>query len=331
VAGADADAAAARVAAVPGVTGVTIADGAPGATSPSAGAQASVGDRTIRVVVVGVDAAYFQMLGLPFLRGRPFDTAEARGRAPVAILSEGAASAMFGATGAVGADVTLTRRGGAARSTVVGVCGNAMRLGRLQSSGLRETAPVVYVPLSRQPNTDLLLVARSAADAHALVKPIAAAARSSAAARMPRATVLADMAGSRIPPEGTFFVRLFVGFGLIALLLAATGIFGVISQSVAQRMTELGVRMAMGASRVQVLRMVLVREGKLIATAIGAGAIGTVAVTQHVMGELVAIAGTDPRLWGGVILLCASFAGTAALMATYRILKMDPWTVLRNG
>jgi putative ABC transport system permease protein len=134
-----------------------------------------------------------------------------------------------------------------------------------------------------------------------------------------------------VPPEAPLVFGIFAGFALIALVLAATGIFGVVSQSVAQRTTEFGVRMAVGASRAQVLRMVLIREGKLIAAAIAAGAIGTVGVGQRLFGELITIAGTDPRMWAAVMALCAGFAGTAALLATYRILKMDPWAVLRSS
>lgn len=327
-AAADADAAAARIAALPGVGGVSVATRLPGGRSGRAAGQARASDRTIRAVFTGVDTGFFETLGLPLVRGRAFDRSEAPGRAPVAVLSEGAASALFGTADPVGTTVTLTRQAGATTVTVVGVCRDAMTFGAIQTSGLQP--PDIYVPRQRDEKEDVVIVTRASADPHMLVRPVSVAARPSPAARLPHAYVRGDDV-SVIPPGARLIVGIFIAFALIALLLAATGIFGVVSQSVAQRTTEFGVRMAVGASRAQVLRMVLIREGKLIAAAIGAGAIGTVVVGQRTFGELVTIAGTDPRMWAAVMAVCAVFAGTAALMATYRIVRMDPWKVLRNG
>jgi hypothetical protein len=279
-------------------------------------------------VLTGVDTTFFSTMGLPIVRGRAFDRGEAPGTSPVAILSEGAASNLFGTADPLGASVTITRQTGSVTATIVGVCRDVMSFGAIQSSGLQP--PDIYLPRQRDEKEDVVIVARASGDPHSLVRPVAAAARPSPAARLLRAYVLGDNA-SFVPPEAPLVFRIIGAFGLVALLLAATGIFGVVSQSVAQRTTEFGVRMAVGASRAQVLRMVLVREGKLIAAAIAAGAIGTVAVGQRAFGELITIAGTDPRMWAAVIGLCAAFAGTAALMATYRIVRMDPWGVLRNG
>ena len=117
----------------------------------------------------------------------------------------------------------------------------------------------------------------------------------------------------------------------LAAFPAATGVFGVLTQSVAQRTTEFGVRMAMGASPGAVLAMVVVREAKLIVAAIGAGAIGTVMVTRGLFAELVTVNATDARMWIMVAALCGGFAAAAVMLATRRIVRLDPWTVLRNG
>jgi putative ABC transport system permease protein len=117
----------------------------------------------------------------------------------------------------------------------------------------------------------------------------------------------------------------------MAMLLAATGIFGVVSQSVAQRTSEFGVRLALGASRGQVLRMVLAREGRLMVAAIAAGAVGTVMVTRSLFVELVWISGRNPRVWVDVTILCGGLAAAALVLATYRIARLDPWVVLRRS
>jgi putative ABC transport system permease protein len=327
-AGSDAARAAERIAALPGVSAVSVATRVPGGRGGRAAGQARTANRTSRAIVTGIDTSFFDTMGLPILRGRAFDRSEAPGQSPVAILSEGAAAALFGATDPLGAVVTIARQTGSTTVTIVGVCRDAMSFGAIQSSGLQP--PDIYVPRPREAKDDVVIVARAAGDPQSLVRPVGAAARPAPAARLPRAYVVGDNTAV-VPPQAPLFVRVFVGFAIVALLLAATGIFGVVSQSVAQRTTEFGVRMAVGASRAQVLRMVLVREGKLIAAAIAAGAIGTVGVGQRMFGELITIAGTDPRMWATVMALCAGFAGTAALLATYRILKMDPWRVLRGS
>jgi len=121
------------------------------------------------------------------------------------------------------------------------------------------------------------------------------------------------------------------GFSILTLLLAGSGIFGVISQSVAQRTTEFGVRMAMGASAGQVLQMVLLREGKLIGAAIGIGTVGTVLVTWSAFVELLMISGADPRLWIIIGVVCGGVAAVAVAFATWRIVRLDPWKVLRQA
>jgi ABC-type antimicrobial peptide transport system permease subunit len=144
-----------------------------------------------------------------------------------------------------------------------------------------------------------------------------------------RASVLADEK-QFFREESVFLVRMIGAFGLVALILAATGVFGVLTQSVLQRTTEFGVRMAMGASPGAVLAMVVLREAKLITAAIATGAVATVMVTRVVFAELVMISAPDARLWIGVALLCGAFAAGAVAVATRHIVRLDPWAILRK-
>lgn len=323
----DAATAADRVSGLPGVSAVTTASDMPGTARSASAATVRAGNgRTGRGSLIGIDPAFFQALGIPIVRGRSFNGSEANAHSAVAVVSEGAAAVLWPGEEPLGARFTMTSRTGTSTAVVVGVSRNAFDAGGLARTGL--IAPDIYLPLDPSGGGGLLLFARAAGDARLLLKPISAAARTSPSARAPHAEVLAP---SFVHADSVFVIRLFGGFGLIALLLAGSGIFAVISQSVAQRTTEFGVRMAMGASSGQVLRMVLAREARLILASVGTGVIGIVLVTRSAFVEMLVITGSDPRLWLIVGGLCGGVATAAVAFATWRIVKLDPWEVLRQG
>lgn len=324
---ADARATADRIAGIPGVAAVARASDMPVARRASRAARVTTaGGRAARAALVGVEPAFFTAIGLPILRGRVFDVTETGPGA--AIVSESAAALLWPAEDPIGAQITLAAGNGTSKATVIGVARDALDAGGLMPGGL--IAPDIYLPLDRAAEADLLLFVRTSVDASGVLKLVTAMARTSPAGRPPRAVVLADDAGF-VPRDSVFVIRLFGGFGLLALLLAATGIFGVISQSVAQRTTEFGVRMAMGATAGQVLRMVLAREGKLILAAVATGVVGTVLVTRSAFVEMLVISGSDPRTWVVVAALCGGTAAIAVALATWQIVRLDPWKVLRDG
>ncbi len=313
-----------RVAAVGGVARVSLADGLPGYQRASASTEVrSAAGRITRAGITAVDSAFFDTLGIPIVRGRWTARSETTG---VVVVSEAAAARLWPHEDAIGASVTIASRRGSSTAIVIGICRNAVEGAGLAAAGL--LVPDVYVPIDFA-ESDLLLLARTYGNPKLLLKPIAAAVRSSSA-RPPRVDVLSDSA-SFVHPDSLFVVKLLAGFGLVAMLLAATGIFGVVSQSIAQRTTEFGVRMAMGASAAQVLRMVLVREGKLIGFSTATGVIATVLVTRSAFYEMLVITGTDPRMWAVVAVLCGGLAAIAVALATYRIVRLDPWAVLRQS
>jgi ABC-type antimicrobial peptide transport system permease subunit len=126
----------------------------------------------------------------------------------------------------------------------------------------------------------------------------------------------------------------FAAFSVVALLLAGSGIYAVVSQSVTERTSEFGVRLALGATRGRVLRMVLAREFRLIAAALAAGSIGTVALISSSGFDdaafIVAVSASRPEWALMLIGLCGAVAVAACGIATYRIVKLDPWAVLRK-
>jgi ABC-type antimicrobial peptide transport system permease subunit len=217
-------------------------------------------------------------------------------------------------------------RGHPARAVVVGVTRDDIRM------ALPRALPgQVYRPLDLEAHTQVTVLARSP-------RPTEVARRISEAVRprdvtMPvRVRLLAD--ATRDVAQGAVVLRLFGAFALIALLLAGSGIFAVVSQSVTQRTPEFGVRLALGATPWRVLRTVLGRELKLIAAALATGTIGTVAMTRSSgfddAAMIVAVNMSRPE-WGiGLIALCGAVAVGACLLATYRIVKLDPSAVLRR-
>jgi ABC-type antimicrobial peptide transport system permease subunit len=125
-------------------------------------------------------------------------------------------------------------------------------------------------------------------------------------------------------------VNLLSAFAVLTLMLAASGVFSVISQSVAQRTREFGIRLAIGATPSRVLGMVLVRETKLIALGIGVGVVFTMALTRALFTELVRLSAIVPGLWMGAVMGATIVAAGALALATYRIVRLEPAAVLRR-
>ena len=318
----EAAAAAERVSGLPAVAAVSVGSDLPRAGRGSSILRAADG-RIARGSVIGVDRTYLDTLGIPLVRGRSFNAAESGAHTEVAVVSQAAADALWPGEDPIGARVTISDRSNASAAVVIGVAREAYDAGALSRHGL--IAPHVYVPLAGS-NARVLVITRAAGDARLLIKPVTAAARTPQSGRAPQVHQIVSGIDAE---ESAFFMTLFAGFGLLALLLAASGVFGVISQSVAQRTTEFGVRMAMGATAGQVLRMVLAREGKLILAAIGSGVAVTLLVTRSAFVEMLVISGSDPRIWVVVAGLCGGAAAVAVTFATWRIVRLDPWKVLR--
>lgn len=323
-----------RVSAVPGVDRIAVASAMPGGPrSLSARLRAATG-RVATADVTFADNSYFAAIGLPIVRGRGFERSEAAANAPVAVVSESTARLLWPDAEPIGQSLKVSAPGDDAHVTVVGVSRDAVDrpvLGLQPGAYPRSRWPsavAVYRPLDVAAHGEYTLLVRTG-NARALRLPVAAPARHSGTGPMPRAVV----AGEHIrfvPSHDAWSVRLVGGFALVALLLAGSGIFGVISQSVAQRTREFALRIALGATRGQVLRMVLTREGKLIAAALFAGSVGTAALAATLFPELVWISAMYPAWPAMLIGSCGAVAAVACAFATYRIVRLDPWLGLRR-
>jgi predicted permease len=318
-----ADMAAERVRAIGGVRSVAISSGRPGGGAP--GMASVTGGGATAVSIVDVGEGFFETAGLRIVRGRPFVPEETSGAA-VAIVDETTATTFWHGGDPVGRRLDVNIRGRSAQLVVIGVARDAMRM------ALPRAQPgTVYRPLELAAHEQVTLLARSPRPREA-ARHVAAAVRPRDATAVTSVRVLAD--ATRDVSAGARVLRLFGGFALIALLLAGSGIFAVVSQSVTQRTPEFGVRLALGATPWCVLRTVLGRELKLIVAALATGTIGTIAMTRSSgfddAAMIVAVNMSRPE-WGlGLIGLCGVVAAGACLLATYRIVKLDPSAVLRR-
>jgi putative ABC transport system permease protein len=130
--------------------------------------------------------------------------------------------------------------------------------------------------------------------------------------------------------ERHFALILFEAFGLTALVLAATGIYGVLSGTVAERTREIGVRAALGASRADILGLVARQGLSLIAIGVGIGLIAAVAATQAIVTLLFGISRLDPVTYAGVVALLLAVSAAAAAVPAWRAARVDPAITLRS-
>ena len=329
------------LAAIPGVTGVSATSALPLSASASPtpitfpGAPGNTGspehDAPL-VDIIGTRASYVQVMGMRLIAGRAFDAIRQDGRQE-ALIDRRLAETFFPNGNPIGAKIP--RRGNRISSTyqpapadgltVVGVVEQA----RLYDVD-RDGRPQIYVRTEDWSYRPLSFVVRTSRDVRALVPDARAALRRiDARVAMGDVRTLEEIVGDLLRPQRTSAVAI-AAFALGALLLAAMGLFGVVSGSVTRRRHEMAVRLALGANHARVLRMVL-GEGALLA---GLGAVigvpGVYAADRVIRGILVGTSPLDPLTLAAV----ATGLGLVTLAACYvparRVLGIDPAQALRQ-
>ena len=276
----------------------------------------------MRVAVATPD--YFRALGIPIVRGRGF-TAQDRDGAPQAvILNQTAVRRFFPAGEALGQRLVLATK--VPRSgEVVGVVSDFK-----QDALARQIEPQVFLAYDQVPKESLSVVLRSDGDPQLL----AGAARARMRELDPDLPVfglqpVADLvAGST--SQSRFYMLLLGGFAGISLALAAIGIYGVIAYAVRQRTQEIGIRMALGAARAKVLRMV-VGQGLTLALAGAAGGIaGALVAARALRSLLFEVSASDPLTYLGVALVLVLVAAAASYLPARRAARTEPNLALRG-
>jgi len=269
---------------------------------------------------------YLRTLGIPLRKGRTFTDADRLGAARVLLISETAARMFFPAGDAIGQKVNFGARGGYEKNEgeIVGVVGDVRHFG-LDAP----IAPTFYVPLSQAGIDGATLVIRGQASPAALGQPARKRVQEidrDALVGQPVMfeTLLGDSLGQR-----RFYMMLLGAFAALALVLAAVGLYGVISYSVAQRTQEIGIRVAMGAARSKVLSMVMKNGLGLVLLGLAAGQGMALVLHRTIEGLLVGVSPTDaPTLLvaAAVLLLVAILA---CFVPAWRASRMDPLVALR--
>ena len=289
----------------------------------------TVGDRQYRWAAgAQVSSGYFETMRIPLLRGRPFDTHDTAGSAPVAIVSERLARQLWPDKDALGEYIASPDRATNAPPTWLRVVGVAKEV-RLAGDEAQDR-PFVYLPITQQPVVlSASIVARGRANAPELLKTLPAAiVAAQTDAEVPRARTMKEEIAAVLYPKRLGGTVLALS-GLFGLLLSVVGLYGVVSYSAAQRMREIGIRSALGAAR-RDLVVLLLRDALLaLVVAIGLGVVLGLAAVRVVSSFVVALPHIDLVTLIAIPLLLGTVIVGACLRPVWRAARVNPIDVLR--
>jgi len=278
-----------------------------------------------------VTSSYFHALDIHLMRGRTFNEHDTRGGAPVTVINEEMAKRYFKGEDPIGKRILIQEilygqpgLGPEIPWEVVGIVGDEQT-----GSLIDDKSPGVYVTFDQSPTNDVNMVLRGSVDPRTLTSAINAAVHA-----VDKDQAVADLQTLEQIKSGTVSsdrmqTMLLAIFAALALLLAAIGIYGVISYSVTQRTHELGIRAALGASRGSLLGMVIRRGMRLTLMGLAIGAAGALALTRLLGSLLFGISPRDPV----TLVVVAAVLSSVALLACYiparRAAGVDPMVALR--
>jgi len=315
----------ARVRAVPGVESAGLVSSAP--------AEGWNGDELMTVVehaneqpidmmMRGADPGYFHAIGIPLLSGRIFRTDERLDRADVAVISLAAAKAFFPHEDPIGKHLKSTFTGKVVK--VVGVVGDTRWYASVSPQ------PTLFCPLYGNDYSAATIVVRSARDVTSFALPVQKIV-GQLDPDLPVSDVetLRDAVG-RTAIDSQFDAILVLAFAVIALVLAATGLYGVLAYLVTQRTSEIGIRIALGAQRGRVLRLMLLDGLWPAFIGITTGLIASGAVVRLIRSMLYETQPLDPVVFAAVAALLLLVAAAACLAPAWRAARIDPIRALRT-
>jgi putative ABC transport system permease protein len=271
---------------------------------------------------------YFQTIGIPLRRGRLFDDRDRQGSTPVVLLTERAVRQFFPNEEPIGKKITLGWGRGPGRpragGEVVGIMGD------VKDAGLDEPdPPQIYLPYLQWPVQSMSVVVKTAVPAGSIMGAV----RREVHAVDPNIPVsnvrTLEQIVSQSISQPRFYMTLLAVFAGVALVLAAIGIFGVLSYAVAQRTREIGIRMALGAQAGSVLGLVVRQAMVLAVSGVAAGMIATWWLSGLLATLLFEVTPRDPVTYAAVAATLAAVALIAAYVPARRATRVDPIVALR--
>lgn len=276
------------------------------------------------VSLTSATGPYFEVMGIPLRRGRLFAGTDHAGSAPVAIVNDRLAARLWPGENPLGRRVTASWEGSPRTAEIVGIVGSLRHEG-LDSDPRQE----LFMPFAQAPSGSMTFVVRTASDPAALIPTLRAEIWELDATlpfydTAPVASLISRSVGPR-----RFTTGLLAALAALGLVLAVTGIYGVLSYLTAARTRDIGVRMALGARRSDVMAGVLRQSLAPTAAGVALGVAGALAATRVLQALLFGVTPLDPVTFLGVPLMFAIVALAAALTPALRATRVDPLAALR--
>jgi macrolide transport system ATP-binding/permease protein len=280
-----------------------------------------------RMLVVG--PSFFKTMQIPIMAGREIDEHDLPGSLPIAVVSEQFAKVNFGDENPIGQHVILSAREHAETRDmeIVGIARNA-RYGGLKG----KVPPVLYIPYNQgfpQPE-DMIFELRTAGDPLAYVNTVRKIVRQ-ADSRIPLSGVKTQVAEiDQTINQEIVFARLCSAFAILALVIACVGLYGTVSYNVARRTGEIGIRMALGAQRSRVVRMILVQVLVLAAVGLAIGVPAALGASKLIASFLFGMKPNDPLALTAAVAILLGAAILAGYAPARRASRIDPMAALRH-
>ena len=316
-----------RAKTVPGVAGASVSSngifaGGISATIFREGEQTDPNNRGTLVVLDQVTPGHFETMGIPLLGGRDFTDFDRKNTTPVAVINQAMANLVWPGQEALGKRFAIVQEPNLLQ--VVGVVGTTV-VGQIGE----DPQPVAYFPMRQQYSPAVTLVLRTSGNPETLLGTVRAQVQQiDKNLAFTNAQTVQQLLGQGLWPArmGAALLGLF---GALAMILASIGIYGVLAYSVAQRTSEIGLRMALGAQPRQMLALVL-RQGMLLALiGAGVGILVALPVARMAGGLLYGVSATDPLTFAGITLLLMGVALLACYVPAWRATRIDPLVALR--